>query len=499
LVAIFLTLLAAGMGAWVTAAAMPRGSSRLVGRNLPIDPGATDPLDISAHNSPAVAANPANQANLVIADRIDTPQFSCGLHISVDGGVNWRLTPIPLPSGKVVACMSPDISFGSDGRLYVAFASFAKVERLGTVPDALWVSTSDDGGRNLSSPVQAAGPSVFHARVLADRAVAGRVFVTWVRASETGPYGLLTTGNPVVISRSDNGGATWSQPVTASDPSRARVVSPVLAAGRRGQLFLAYLDVGDDRLDYEGAHQNNGGDPYAGRWSLAVARSIDNGKTWSDTTVDAGLVPTARFRMLFPLAPALAVDLRNGRVYLALQDGRGGDADVWLWRSKDGRHWPRPARVNDTRRRDGRAQYLPALSVASDGRLDVIYYDRRDDAGNAKNEVSLQTSSDGGHSFSPRLRLSDRPFDSTVGYGRNTGLPELGNRLGLLSTVRGSFAVWSDTRAGDQFSGKQNLARELVSFSPPSRLRGPLQFISVVMIAIGVCGLAFMVVSRRRG
>ena len=61
-----------------------------------------------------------------------------------------------------------------------------------------------------------------------------------------------------------------------------------------------------------------------------------------------------------------------------------------------------PTRVNDTKRRDGTAQYLPKLAVAPDGRLDVLYYDRRADPENLRNQVSLQSSFDHGESFTPR-------------------------------------------------------------------------------------------------
>ena len=100
-------------------------------------------------------------------------------------------------------------------------------------------------------------------------------------------------------------------------------------------------------------------------------------------------------------------------------DRRDGDADVRLWSLDSGAgDWSAPVRVNDTRKGDGTAQYLPKLAVAPNGRLDVLYYDRRADPQNLFNHVSLQSSFDHGETFTPAVRLSSQTFDSSIGFGR---------------------------------------------------------------------------------
>jgi hypothetical protein len=132
--------------------------------------------------------------------------------------------------------------------------------------------------------------------------------------------------------------------------------------------------------------------------------------------------------------------------------------------------------VNDTPPRDGTRQYLPKLAVAPNGRLDVVYYDRRADARNVMNLVSLQSSFDQGEHFSPALRLTSRAFDSRIGFGSPHDLPDLGSRLGLLSGEDWALAVWTDTRAGTQATNKQDLMRALVVFSKPARLADPVEY-----------------------
>ena len=78
---------------------------------------------------------------------------------------------------------------------------------------------------------------------------------------------------------------------------------------------MLYLDLVDDVLDYQGGHSGVGGGPYPGTWELVLARSRDQGATWSESVVEDRLVPTERFIAFLPPSPALAVHRQSGRVY----------------------------------------------------------------------------------------------------------------------------------------------------------------------------------------
>ena len=491
LVGIALVLIGAG-AAFVASGFERRASARVAGENAPVNAGARAVADISAHNSPALVANPRNPANLVIADKIDSPRFSCALHVSFDGGGHWSQTPIPLPAGEEPKCYAPDVAFASDGTLYL---SFVTLKGRANAPNAVWLVRSSDGGQSLSDPRRARGPLKFQVRLVADPSAARRLYMTWLDAREVGLFRFTETGNPIRAARSDDGGLTWSRPVTVNAPAHARAVAPSPAVGRAGELYVLYLDLGEDALDYQGAHRGRGGEPYAGGWKLLLARSTDRGATWAESVVEDELVPTERFIAFTPPSPSLAVDRRTGTLYAAFHDGRSGNADVYVWTLTPGsRSWGAPRRVNDTPRSDDSSQLLPKLSVAPDGRLDVLYYDRRADPRNIRTEASLQSSFDGGRSFLPRLRLSDRGFDSRIGYGSERGMPDLGTRLGLISTRERALAVWTDTRGGTRASGKQDLARSLVAFSPPEDLSGTLKtLLRVAGVLLAVLGVGLIV------
>jgi hypothetical protein len=469
-----------------------------LGRVAPVNEGALELADISANNSPTVVRNPRDPRVVVVSNRIDSPRYSCALHVSSDGGASWTQTPLPAPKGESV-CYAPDVAFDADGTLYM---SFVTLRGRGNVPNAAWLVTSKDGGRTLSVPRRVLGRLVFQVRLATDPAAPRRVYLSWVQGSEVGVYRFSGNSAPIQTMRSDDGGTTWGAPVQASDPGRARVLAPTPRVGPDGELYVLYLDLGEDRIDYEGVHNGRGGPPYTGRWQLVLARSRDRGATWQESVVERSLVPTERFIAFIPPFPSLAIDRASGRLYAAFQDGRLGDADVWLWSLRRGaRSWSAPTRVNDNPRRDGTSQYLPQLSVAPGGRLDVLYYDRRRDAVlNQANEASLQSSTDAGKSFTSRLALSGRAFDSQIGFGVERGLPDLGSRLALLSDDARALAVWPDTRAGTRSSLKQDLARRVFAFSGPDGLdsgaRTLLRAGGVALVLAGVAVLALGALRR---
>ena len=498
--ALGLALALAGAAALAMSTTIDTGLTvRVPDGDAAVNSGAERPGDIRANNSPTLARNPRSPRNVVLVNRIDGPRYGCGLHVSSDGGQSWTRVRIAIPEGEEPKCFAPDVTFTADGRMHMSYVTLAGN---GNVPHAGWIVSSRDGGRTLSKPRKLLGPLSFQVRLAADPTHPRRLYLSWLRASDVGVFRFAETGNPIVVARSDDGGMTWGRPVRVSDGRRQRVLAPSPAVGPKGELYVLYLDLGGDRLDYEGLHGGKGGRPYSGRFKLVLARSLDYGATWEESEVEDRLVPTERFVAFLPAFPSLAVDPHDGRIYAAYHDGRRGKADVLLWsRAPGAPGWTGPVRVNDTPARDGTSQYLPKLAVAPDGRLDVVYYDRRADPRNGRNEVSFQSSFDHGESFDTSIRLSRLAFDSNVGYGHERGLPDLGSRLALLSGKRSALAVWPDTRGGTVDSSKQDLGSAHVAFEDAGGLRPTArELLRYGGLALGLAGLAALLPSavRRR-
>ena len=318
-------LMLIGLGAVIVSSAFnASATAETIGRNVPVNTGASQATDIRSHNSPTVVQNPTRRENLVVTNRIDTPEFGCAVHVSSDGGAEWADTRLPLPVSEERKCFGPDAAFAPDGTLYV---SFVTLKGLGNTPNAGWMVTSKDGGKSFSQPVRTLGRLAFQVRVAVDPNDSRRVYLTWLQGADLGFLKFATPGNPIQSASSSDGGATWGAPTRVSSPERGRSIAPTPAVGPDGDLYVLYLDLREDRLDYEGAHRGEGGPPYPDPFSLVLARSQDEGKTWSELLVDDGIVPIDRFVVFFPPFPSLAV-APDGRVYAAFHDARLGDPDV---------------------------------------------------------------------------------------------------------------------------------------------------------------------------
>lgn len=410
---------------------------------------ATDLVESPAHNSPVLALDPTNSAFVVAALRRDAPDFSCHLNISGDGGRSWvPAGPVPqLPDGAE-KCYAPQVAFGRDGTLYYLFVG---LHTAGNTPMGVFLTTSSDRAHSFSVPRRVVGPHAFGSRLLMDRSVGekGRLHLVWIQsnAAPAGP-GFPPGPNPIVASYSDDGGEIFSPPTMVSDPERQRPTAPSIALGEDRSLHVLYYDLNDDARDYQGLE----GPTWVGEWTLLVASSLDGGQSFGPSqVVEPAVVPPERVMLVLTMPPAsLAVD-EQGRLLVAWHDARNGDWDIFVRRSgPGGRGWSEPQRINDDESANGRHQYLPQLEVAPEGRVDLVYYDRRNDPGNLMNDVSFTWSVDGGDTFAPTVQLNRDSFDSRGGarypHEAAEGLVESGSGLGLVSDDTHAIAAWPDTR-----------------------------------------------------
>ena len=427
---------------------------------------------INAHNSPAVASS----GNLIVlADRIDTPRFSCSVSVSTTAGVTWRPLPLPLPA-DAPNCHQPDVAFDGDGHLVVLYtATGGRFNQ----PVGVWLQRFD--GETPAGPaVRVAPAEAFHARLAVDGA---RAWVSWVQADGAAdkPLGFAPGPNFVMLARSGDGGRSFSAPVRVSEPARRAVQPTPVVVGDR--LVVGALDLGDDVSDDEALHGGQGGPPDDGHWQVVAWSSTDGGATFGPgVTVAGGLVIPQRIVVNLAPAPGFAADpAHRGRVYATWDAGRGDGRDVFLARSDDGgATWSPPLAVAAR----PRGQFLPAVAVAPDGRVDVVFYDRSADPADVMAQVTMASSSDGGRTFRTAT-VSDAPFDSRIGFGSLQGIPLLGSHLAVLSQPGRALAFWSDTGRGSIDTNVQDLATVSVEMGAVGRDRPVLLVPGALLLGLG--------------
>jgi hypothetical protein len=209
------------------------------------------------------------------------------------------------------------------------------------------------------------------------------------------------------ITRSVDGGSTWSPPVRVDMGEACPCCRTALATGKDGALYMAWRHV------YPGSIRD-----------VVVARSTDHGATWTDPVrVHAD---DWKFDACPHAGPAIAV-AADGSLHVTWWTGKEGTAGVYYARSTDG------GRTFSDAMPLGVAQYSrPAhvqLSLAPRNRVLVAW----DDGTKQVPQVVVRVSSDGGRSFSPASILS--------ASGRAATFP-------VLAIVGDSLAVaWSEVSA----------------------------------------------------
>lgn len=411
---------------------------------------------IAAHNSPAVAVDPADPNHVVLAERIDRPRFGCMVHMSTDAGLSWSESAVTLPSGQDT-CYIPDVVFDRE-TVFLVFLTLNTHPKDplsgGNDPNGMWLASSRDGGRTFGVPADLHGHDNLQPRLAVD-SHDGRLYLLYVKGSpfqnET-PLGLGPPPNPIMVTSSTDGGDTFSAPVQVSDPARVRVAAPTPLVTSTGALAVLYEDYRDDFDDY-----NNKATPFNGTHTLVMALSSDYGATFRQSVVEPAQVRPHRFLIYLPPFPALAADPNGRTLYAAWSDARDGAPDVLFRRSSDqGRTWGPPLKLN-RRGSEPSSFELPALAATS-SRVEAIFFALT--GTHPRGQVDYTFSTDAGSNFSVPASISSR-FDGTVGVpsARDIGSVDLGSRLALIplgSTGR-TLAAWSDSSRGTANTGRTDI------------------------------------------
>jgi hypothetical protein len=188
---------------------------------------------------------------------------------------------------------------------------------------------------------------------------------------------------------------------------------------------------------------------------LYLAKSTDGGKTFTASLLDREIQIGVQYD------PAkIVADPLTGALYTVWADQRTGRFQIFLRKSLDkGMTWSQAALVTPDRDATG-ASRSPSISLAANGRIDVVYY-HTSPAPDRQNfdDVYWNYSVDGGDNFISR-QVNETPIDRTKGYSGPAGsLRQLGNHYppGVSSTDQAAYVVWSDTREATDITNTQDV------------------------------------------
>ncbi|UCF66121.1 MAG: exo-alpha-sialidase [Acidobacteriota bacterium] len=376
-----------------------------------------------AANEPSIAIDPNNPDNIVIGwrqfDSITSSFRQAGYAYSHDGGLTWTF-PGVLEPGQFRS--DPVLSADSLGNFfYYSLSTTTSAEMF----------ISRDSGLTWEGPIGAFGGDKTWMTIDITGGIGNdNVYALW-----NSQFTCCAPGTD--FTRSIDGGQTYEGPfVMPQHPKWG-----TLDVGPDGELFVtgATLDGGSHLV----LRSSNARDPLQTP-VFELARNIDLGGTTSSsgTPNPGGLLGQVW------VAVDRSSSATRGNVYvLGSVNPPGSDPlDVHVIRSTDGgQTWSSPTRVNDDR--SGSAyQWFGSMSVAPDGRIDVVWNDTREDASAENSELYYSYSTDAGLTWSAGLPVSPS-FNSLLGHPQQN---KIGDYYHMISDADGAAVAYSATFNGEQ-------------------------------------------------
>jgi len=347
----------------------------------------------------SIAISPVDPRVMVLAVIDISGQARVTLYRSADGGVTWSdPQPAPLTAGAkpFPRSVDPVLAADSDGTFYLA--QLLLVAPKGATPafqgSVIGVSRSADGGATWSD-----------ATLVVDRPAGGDPSQNddkeWLAVDpETGTltmawtYALVSANNSSVGNPTIYVAQSKDRGTTWSAPQAIRsgdLQATQISAGPGGETVLSYVDYGVN--GYPARASRDGGASFGGE-VLALP----------DKDAGGWLLPNTN--TLNPMGQSMAIDTSSGphrgTVVMVAPERR----DVLLTRSTDGGNtWTAPQRLG------GNGDVLfPAVAIdPANGDVVVSWLDRHDDPNNVLARVYAVRSVDGGVNFTPPRAFSS-PF-----------------------------------------------------------------------------------------
>ncbi len=376
-----------------------------------------------AANEPSIAVDPNNPNRIAIGwrqfDTITSDFRQAGVSFTTDGGQTWNAST--LDPGQFRS--DPVLESDADGNFYYSsLSSLSSIEMF----------RSTNGGASWSNPVPAFGGD--KQWIAIDRTSGpgrGNIYQHW---------NVQFTGNP---------GTNFTRSIDSASSFQTAIAGPqpfmkwgTMDVGPDGTLYLAgsELNTSDGHLFSKSTNAQN---PLQVP-SFSAAQSINlGGETTGGDVNPSGLLGQVN------IATDHSFTDTRGNVYvLGSVDRPGPDPlDVMFVRSTDGGNtWSNPIRVNNDANGTNAYQWFGTMSVAPNGRIDVIWNDTRNDASDSTSELFYSYSFDAGTTWQGNTALS-QSFDQSLGYPVQQ---KIGDYYDMVSDNTTAYLAYSATFNGEQ-------------------------------------------------
>jgi hypothetical protein len=379
-----------------------------------------------------IAINPAN-GNNVIAGANEIQRLPMRAMASFDGGTTFTGVDLPLPPARTSNGFDfgsdPSIAFDSNGNAYysyiiVFFSAGGSIN--GT---EMAVSRSSDGGRTWTATYFApqTGEGQFNDKpmITVDTGSVhhNRIYVAWDNA--TGNSSSTKNGNNVVVSHSDDGGVTFSAPVSVSGDFTGKTggigADPYVTSD--GTLHVAWQDYAN--LVIADASSTDGGNTFSAPHAIALVGGFQFNVA----------AQSSRGALVYPACGSYGSSL-----YCSYTNGSDAATSVYVAKSTDGGStWSSKALPGSG------DQFNQWLAVdQSNGSVNVAYYDTGTH-GATPTLYTLARSTNGGKSYTTSA-IANAPTDETCcAPSVNLG-NQYGDYEGLAAAGGIVRPVWTDRR-----------------------------------------------------
>ena len=381
-----------------------------------------------AGNEPSIAVDPTNPDRMAIGwrqfDDVSNNFRQAGYGYTLDGGETWTFPGVINPG---VFRSDPVLDADNDGRFYYNSLTVDN-------NDNMWcdVYRTEVGGVEWGEPVYAQGGDKQWMRIdRTESTGAGNIYAIWNQSWSICQPGFFT--------RSTDGGDSYED-CTEIDGSP---FWGTLAVDGDGNLYTVGAGGwGDEVIVVKSTNASNAGNPVS--WQNAVTVDLDGYMTGWTNVNPAGLLGQAWIDVDKSGGPG------DGNVYVLASVARNSsndEGDVMFTKSTDGGDtWSAPVRINDDIGTSN-IQWFGTMSVAPNGRIDVVWLDTRDDnPGTYWSSLYYSYSLDQGETWSVNERLSEA-FDPHVGWPNQN---KMGDYFDMVSDNSSAHLAWANTLNGEQ-------------------------------------------------